>query len=97
MRLSLDVEAPNMPGISGIQNVTTDDQGYRVMPPVDYGNADALRIFAIGGSTTESIELDDQATWPHLLQEGLNAALGRKVEVVNTGVSGSERATTSQR
>jgi lysophospholipase L1-like esterase len=88
MRLSLDVEAPNMPGISGIQNITTDDQGYRVMPPVDYGNADALRIFAIGGSTTESIELDDQTTWPHLLQEGLNATLGRKVEVVNTGVSG---------
>ena len=44
MHLTLDVEAPNMPGISGIQDVTTDDQGYRVIPPVEYGKADALRI-----------------------------------------------------
>ncbi|HME24312.1 MAG TPA: GDSL-type esterase/lipase family protein [Acetobacteraceae bacterium] len=88
MRLAIDVEASNIPGISGIQNVTTDEQGYRVMPPVDYGSADAFRIFVIGGSTTESILLDDQATWPHLLQEALNATLGRKVVVVNTGVSG---------
>jgi hypothetical protein len=88
MRLRIDVEADNIPGISGIQNITTDEQGYRVTPPVDYTSADAVRIFAIGGSTTESILVDDKSTWTYLLQQGLSNSLGKTIQVVNTGVSG---------
>ena len=41
-----------IPGISGLQNITTDAKGYRVTPPVDYQANNTLRIFTIGGSTT---------------------------------------------
>jgi len=79
-----------MPGIEGIQHVTTDAKGFRTTLPIDYQRkpAGTLRVFAIGASTTEQIYLDDRKTWTHLLQEGLAAALHTRVEVVNTGVSG---------
>jgi lysophospholipase L1-like esterase len=79
-----------MPGIEGIQRITTDTKGFRTTLPVDYQRkpAGALRVFAIGASSTEQIYLDDRKTWTHLLQEDLTAALRTRVEVVNTGVSG---------
>jgi hypothetical protein len=77
-----------VPGIEGVQRVTTDEKGFRVIPPVDYAAKRGLRVFAIGGSTTEEIGLDDRATWTHLLQENLEERLGRDVEVINTGVAG---------
>ncbi len=79
-----------VPGITGIQHVTTDAKGYRVTLPIDYGKKpdSTLRVFAIGASTTEQILLDDRKTWAHLLQEDLAASLRTRVEVVNTGVSG---------
>lgn len=86
--LRVDIEAPNLPGLSGIHTYSTDEQGYRVAPRIDYARADALRIFAIGGSTTECTVLDDTGTWSYLLQEGLATALGKPVQIVNTGVSG---------
>lgn len=86
VRLSVDA----MPGIAGIQHVTTDAKGFRTTLPVDYQQkpAGTLRVFAIGASTTEQIYLDDRKTWTHLLQEDLAAANKVRVEVVNTGVSG---------
>jgi lysophospholipase L1-like esterase len=89
MHVLADPRATDLHGISGLQTVTTDGHGFRVQPPVNYDQSDALRIFAIGGSTTECLSLDDNATWPHLLQEGLSKQLGKPVQVVNTGVSGS--------
>jgi hypothetical protein len=79
-----------MPGIEGVQHVTTDAKGFRTTLPVDYRQkpAGAYRVFAVGASTTEQIYLDDRKTWTHLLQQDLAAALGTRVEVVNTGVSG---------
>lgn len=87
-RHAFDVAAGARPGIEGVQVVTTDRMGFRVTKPVDYSRKAPLRIFAIGGSTTEQIWLDDRRTWAHLLQERLSARLGKNVEVVNTGVSG---------
>jgi len=77
-------------GIVGRQHISTDERGFRVVPPVDYAHKPAadLRIFAIGGSTTENIFVDDTKTWPHLLQDSLEASLKHRVEVINTGVSG---------
>ena len=79
-----------MPGIEGIQHVSTDAKGFRTTLPVDYRQkpAGTVRVFAVGGSTTEQIYLDDRKTWTHLLQEDLTAAMRTRVEVVNTGVSG---------
>ncbi len=88
----IDVIGDAMPGISGVQKITTDEQGFRVTRSINYGakSADTFRIFAIGGSTTEQISLDDERTWSHLLQErigDLNRFDG--VEVINNGVSGA--------
>jgi lysophospholipase L1-like esterase len=77
-------------GIRGPQHLTTDHMGFRTTKSVDYERKppDAYRIFAIGGSTTEQIYIDDRKTWTHLLQEKLDQAFPRSFEVVNTGVSG---------
>jgi lysophospholipase L1-like esterase len=88
LRATVDVRTDHAPGFrAGIRKITTDAKGFRVAPPVDYDKKRGTRIFAIGGSTTEDILLDDRATWTHVLQEGLRAA-GRDVEIINTGVSG---------
>lgn len=79
-----------MPGFVGTQHISTDRLGFRTTTSVDYRRKPegTFRVFAIGGSTTEQIYLDDRKTWTHLLQQGLAQAMGRRVEVINTGVSG---------
>jgi lysophospholipase L1-like esterase len=74
-------------GIAHEQHVSTDAHGFRVTKPVDYLARAPLRIFAIGGSTTEQIWLDDHKTFTHLLQTRLESDLDKPIEVVNTGVS----------
>lgn len=91
MSLERDVHLGAIPGIVGIQRITTDDKGFRTTRHVDYQHKPNghVRIFAIGGSTTEQIFLDDRRTWTHLLQEQLqSAARTSQIEIVNTGVSG---------
>jgi lysophospholipase L1-like esterase len=88
MNSSVDLRTADISGMpAGLRRITTDALGYRTAPPVDYERKSGTRIFAIGGSTTEGIILDDHATWPSRLQEGLQAR-GHAVEVINTGVSG---------
>ncbi len=74
-------------GIHGLQVITTDSEGFRTVPRVDYTRKTRFRIVAMGGSTTEDIYIDDRHTWTHHLQENLKAG-GMDVEVINTGVSG---------
>jgi hypothetical protein len=88
----IDVRGEALPGISGVQTVSTDSQGFRTTKDVNYEEKPegTYRIFAIGGSTTEQILLDDRSTWTHLLQERLDEATNiENVEVINTGVSGT--------
>src|SRR6267143_4749173 len=88
MRSTVDVRKADLPGMRpGLRHITTDERGFRVNPRVDYRAKRGLRIFTIGGSTTEDIVLDDESTWSHLLQEGI-AGQGKSAEVINTGVSG---------
>ena len=87
----LDVVGDGLPGIQGPQTITTDSMGFRVTRTVSYDAKPegTYRIFAIGGSTTEQILLDDYKTWTHLLQERVGARFDSlNVEVINTGVSG---------
>lgn len=83
----INVES-GLPGIRGRQLITTDSKGFRTTKNIQYDNDDTFRIFAIGGSTTEQIYLDDEKTWTHLLQHALSESLSDNVEVINTGVSG---------
>jgi len=88
----IDVIGDAMPGISGIQKITTDEKGFRVTKKINYlaKPAGTFRIFTIGGSTTEQISLDDEKTWSHLLQQRLNGVDRYSgVEVINTGISGA--------
>jgi lysophospholipase L1-like esterase len=77
-----------LPGITGTQRVTFDERGFRVQPRVDYDRKTGVRIFAIGGSTTDEVFTDDESTWTHRLQVALATDLGKRVEVVNAGVGG---------
>ena len=87
IRTSINV-VEGLPGISGLQTITTDHMGFRVTKSIDYAHKKGWRLFAIGASTTEEIYLDDYKTWTHLLQEKLEHARGGPVEVINTGVAG---------
>ena len=75
-------------GIEGRRQITTDAQGFRSWPPLDYSVKQGRRIFAIGGSTTECGLLDDSETWAYVMQETLADRLSERIEVSNTGVSG---------
>lgn len=83
MRMVTVIRPGLMTGGEGEHRITTDARGFRVTKPVDYTRPANLRIFAIGGSTTEQIFMDDHKTWAHRLQERLPDA-----EVINTGLSG---------
>src|SRR6267378_6583230 len=92
MQSTVDVRTADLPGMPpGLRHITTDERGFRANPRVDYRAKRGLRIFSIGGSTTEEIISDDESTWSHLLQEGI-AGRGKSAEVINTGVSGIRAA-----
>lgn len=78
------------PGIEGPQRITTNERGHRTNGPIDYEHkpAGVLRIAAIGASTTEESKLDDRKTWTFRLAERLAKRTGRKVEIVNSALSG---------
>ena len=72
--------------LSGASRFSTNARGLR---GDEWSSGDSYRILAIGGSTTESLYLDDREAWPRLLQDRLNAARGgSEVWVGNAGKSG---------
>jgi lysophospholipase L1-like esterase len=84
----LIVRGDVMPNFEGINTISTDEKGFRSLSEIDYSNDTTFRIFAIGGSTTEEIFVDDKETWTSLLEIGLTSSQNKTIEVVNTGVSG---------
>jgi lysophospholipase L1-like esterase len=89
LRYKINVK-DGLPGIEGVQNVSTDEKGFRTTKDIYYLNKEdrVYRIFALGASTTEQIYLDDKDTWTHKLQEILGKTSKKEIEVINTGVSG---------
>lgn len=87
----IDVTGDGLPGIQGLQHISYDSKGFRTTKEIIYESKDpgAIRIFTIGGSTTENVIIDDGRTWPNLLQEMLGESTGLDVSVINTGVSGT--------
>ena len=84
----VDAKTAEATGGAGPQRITTDEQGFRVVPAVDYSQESDLRIFAIGGSTTDEYNINDEETWTHRVQLALANEFSRRIEVINTGVSG---------
>lgn len=74
-------------GISGVSHFTTGPRGIRAAngPTPEQ----ATRILCIGGSTTECVYLDDNETWPALLEKQLNTTHpDEAVWIGNVGISG---------
>lgn len=69
--------------VSGEAHATYNRLGIRGTEPPPRG--EAYRILCLGGSTTESLYLDDEETWPHLLMQDLNAAGDGRYWVGNAG------------
>lgn len=78
-----------LPGISGQKRFFINSAGIRGSEPSAEYN---YRILALGGSTTESGELDEDETWPALLQKKINQEKNIKSWVGNAG----RRASTSR-
>ncbi len=88
LNLLYDPGAASSEGINGVQSITTDDLGFRTTKNIEYEKENTYRVFAIGGSTTEQLKIDDHKIWTHLLQEKLRRTLNTEVDVINTGLSG---------
>jgi lysophospholipase L1-like esterase len=75
-----------MPGIEGPSRFTVNALGLR---GEEWSEDHRYRILAIGGSTTESLYLDDSEAWPRVLQDLLNTQQpAGGVWVGNAGRSG---------
>ena len=84
---TLEPDPVHIPGVLGTANFNVNEVGLR--GPAVPQDEDVYKIVAVGGSTTESLYLDDLETWTHLLMELLNAQPpGSQVWVANGGQSG---------
>lgn len=87
----IDLRGDSLPGLNGVQTITTDEMGFRTTNKVNYLSKqnDVLRIVAIGASTTEQLWVDDNFTWTSILEKKLSDNTKyQKVEIINTGLSG---------
>ncbi|MCE7992763.1 MAG: SGNH/GDSL hydrolase family protein [Roseivirga sp.] len=67
----------------------TNNMGFRGTKETNVEKAEGVfRIFAVGGSTTQSYVMDEGDDWPALLGGQLNTEHDGKFEVINTGQSG---------
>ncbi len=75
---------------SGTHFISSDEKGFRTNKKInyEYKNKKTLRIFTIGGSTTEEGTTDDQKTWSSLLGSKLEKKNKKDVEVINAGMAG---------
>jgi lysophospholipase L1-like esterase len=74
-------------GINGESYFTINSMGYRGKEIKNHNNE--YRILILGGSTSECLYLDDEETWPYLLEKKLGETINRKkVVTMNLGKSG---------
>jgi lysophospholipase L1-like esterase len=91
MRVQLSTE-DGLPGMDGRPTMfTTNNVGLRgdslTIPKPD----DELRVFVVGGSTTETLYLDDRQALTRILQDRLNTTLaGKRIKVYGAGKSGAK-------
>lgn len=91
MRIQLSTE-PGLPGMDGRGTTfTTNNVGLRgdslLMPKPE----DELRVFVVGGSSTETLYLDDSQAMTRVLQDRLDSIVsGKRVKVYGAGKSGAK-------
>ena len=78
-------ESSIMPGIYNESRFMTNSMGVR---GDEFPENDFYKILTIGGSTTECFYLDQEESWPQLLQRNLNEHSRKPVWVGNCGKSG---------
>lgn len=92
LKINFSSDGKIMPGIPQRTTFTTDEMGFRTRAKINYREGgDAVRIFFIGGSTTELFYVDDKDTFPYLLEEKLESYFDKnnlEFEIINTGRSG---------
>ena len=76
-----------LPGVQERARFDINALGFRGDEPPPY-DADAYRILAVGGSTTQCAFVDQPESWPTRLETLLEEASGRDVWVANAGRSG---------
>ena len=81
---------PGLPGMKGVTRWTTNNLGFRGDELVSPKPADELRVFLIGGSTTECVIIDDDDSLDAVIQRTLQERVPdhTQVRVYNAGVSG---------
>jgi len=90
LRVRLSTEE-GLPGMDGSETTfSTNNVGLRgdslAMPKPD----DELRVFVVGGSTTETLYLDDRQALTRILQDRLDTIVsGKRVKVYGAGKSGA--------
>jgi lysophospholipase L1-like esterase len=88
-RLHTEAEE-GLPGVAGKNVFTINNMGFRGDDLQVPKPGDEYRIFMVGGSSTESLYLDDSQAVTHVLEEELHKRLpkSRRVKVYNAGKSG---------
>jgi len=79
------VPAGRMPGVGAASWFRINREGIR---GASFDTDQAVRILAVGGSTTECLYLDDDLAWPARLQDLLDEETGQRHWVGNVGRSG---------
>jgi lysophospholipase L1-like esterase len=92
---NLSMQFATEDGLLGFDNYkktttfTINNYGFRGDELIVPKPTNEYRIFAIGGSSTESLYIDDEDVWTHVLQENLNKGNdSTAVKVYNAGKSG---------
>lgn len=69
INFSYTLEKGKLEGINGIQNITTDNNGFRSLKDSNYNLENTKnKIFFIGGSTTANIVLDDKFIFSNVVE-----------------------------
>lgn len=81
---------PGLPGLEGQRQFSTNNMGFRGEHLHHPKPANEIRVFLVGGSTTECFYLDDSEAIDRVLQNELNQFRGgaTRVKVYNAGRSG---------
>lgn len=67
----------------------TDQDGFIVGPDYDDSLSNSVDLIFFGGSTTESLYVEDQKRFPFQVAKILSANMGKKISSLNAGVSGN--------
>ena len=84
LNFSYNLKKGILDGINGVQNISTDKNGFRTLNVDNYNNYEKDKVFFIGGSTTANIFLDDQYIFSNITESFSN----NQIFSINAGKDG---------